>query len=121
MLIKKLPVVMRTFQELIQGDYKCADMTQLIHDLVQSEGAYFLSRPRWLGKSLLLSTFKALFSGPPDPDGPHQCLFKDLWIGQESDYDFNQKYPVVTLDMSLNSSLNGGSGAGPQRDAAKRG
>lgn len=60
-----------------------------------------MSRPQPFGKSLILSTFEAFFSGPPDPDGPHQGLFKDLWIGRHSDYDFTRKHPILNLVMSI--------------------
>ncbi|MDR1111140.1 MAG: ATP-binding protein [Deltaproteobacteria bacterium] len=101
--MKKLPIGMYTFEKLIKGGHVYADKTRYVYELVQTEGAFFLSRPRRFGKSLLLSTFESLFSGPPEPDGTPQGLFKDLWIGQ-SDYDFSQKFPVVCLDMALNSS-----------------
>ncbi|MDR1395134.1 MAG: AAA family ATPase, partial [Deltaproteobacteria bacterium] len=101
--MKKPPLGISTFQKLIEGGYVYADKTEFIYNLVNTGYPYFLSRPRRFGKSLLLSTFEALFSGPPDPDGPPQGLFKDLWIGQ-SDYDFTQSYPVITLSMGSVSS-----------------
>jgi hypothetical protein len=102
--MKELPIGLQTFQELIEGDCVYADKTQLVYKLVTEGKVYFLSRPRRFGKSLLLSTFEALFQGPQDPDGPPQGVFKDLWIGR-SDYDFTQTNPVITLDMSsVNSS-----------------
>ncbi|MDR1050579.1 MAG: AAA family ATPase, partial [Deltaproteobacteria bacterium] len=101
--MKKLPVSIQTFKKITEGGYVYADKTKYVYDLARDEGAYFLSRPRRFGKSLLLSTFEALFSGAPDPDGPPQGLFADLWIGRELDYDFRQKYPVITLNMNLNS------------------
>ncbi|MDR1051955.1 MAG: AAA family ATPase, partial [Deltaproteobacteria bacterium] len=101
--MKELPIGMQTFKDLIGGGYVYADKTKYVYGLTRSGKAYFLSRPRRFGKSLLLSTLEALFSGAPDPDGPPQGLFADLWIGRESDYDFRQKYPVITLNMNLNS------------------
>jgi hypothetical protein len=101
--MKKLPIGIQTFNKIIDGGYVYADKTKYVFDLARQEGAYFLSRPRRFGKSLLLSTFEALFSGPPDIDGPPQGLFADLWIGRESDYDFNQIHPVIILNMDLDS------------------
>jgi hypothetical protein len=103
--MKKNPIGIQTFQEIIVNNYVYADKTQLVHNLVTEGKVYFLSRPRRFGKSLLLSTFKALFQGPVDPDGPPQGLFKDLWIGQ-SDYDFSQTYPVITFSMSDDSTTS---------------
>ncbi|MDR1308994.1 MAG: AAA family ATPase [Deltaproteobacteria bacterium] len=91
---------MNTFSELMEGEYVYADKTRLVYDLVSNGKAYFLSRPRRFGKSLLLSTFKSLFSGPPDPEGPPQGLFAELWIGRESYYDFAQKHPVLAFSMA---------------------
>ncbi|MDR1295987.1 MAG: AAA family ATPase, partial [Deltaproteobacteria bacterium] len=101
--MKELPIGIQTFKKIIEGGYVYADKTKYIYYLARQEGAYFLSRPRRFGKSLLLSTFEALFSGSPDIDGPPQGLFADLWIGRESDYDFNQIHPVITLNMDLDS------------------
>ncbi|MDR1395995.1 MAG: ATP-binding protein [Deltaproteobacteria bacterium] len=101
--MKKLPIGISSFKDVIEGGYVYADKTEFIYNIVNTGKPYFLSRPRRFGKSLLLSTFEALFSGPPDPDGPPQGLFKDLWIGQ-SDYDFTQKYPIVTLTMTEEST-----------------
>jgi hypothetical protein len=43
---------------------------------------------------------EALFSGPPDPDGPPQGLFSELWIGQHPDDGFTKKQPVIFLSVS---------------------
>ncbi|MDR1309103.1 MAG: ATP-binding protein [Deltaproteobacteria bacterium] len=102
--MEELPIGMQTFKDLIEGGYVYADKTRYVYDMVRSGKAYFLSRPRRFGKSLLLSTFESLFSGPPDPDGKPKGLFADLWIGRESDYDFKQTYPIINLSMS--SSTN---------------
>ena len=64
------------------------DKTALVHDLVYSGKVYFLSRPRRFGKSLLISTLDALFSGRKD-------LFEGLNIA-DTDYDF-ATYPVISI------------------------
>ncbi|MDR1084241.1 MAG: ATP-binding protein [Deltaproteobacteria bacterium] len=98
--MKQLQIGMASFQELIEDNYVYADKTRHVYELVSKGKFYFLSRPRRFGKSLLLSTFEALFSGPPDPNGPQKGLFQDLWIGRHSNYDFSQKYPIINLSMS---------------------
>jgi ribosomal protein L29 len=103
----------QNFNALIKKHLVYADKTEMIYNLARTINPYFLSRPRRFGKSLLLSTFEALFRGREDPDGPPQRLFKDLWIGR-SDWDFTKKYPVISLNMNvgyesrdtLKSSLN---------------
>ncbi|MDR1111527.1 MAG: AAA family ATPase, partial [Deltaproteobacteria bacterium] len=97
--MKPLSLISQTFQKIIENGCVYADKTRYVYDLAKTQGAYFLSRPRRFGKSLLLSTFKSLFSGPPDPAGPPQGLFADLWIGRESDYDFRQVFPIMTFSM----------------------
>ncbi|MDR1050083.1 MAG: AAA family ATPase, partial [Deltaproteobacteria bacterium] len=100
--MKQLQSGIATFQVLIEGNYIYADKTRSIYEMVtDSDRFFFLSRPRRFGKSLLLSTLKSLFSGPPDPDGPPQGLFQDLWIGRHSDYDFSQTFPVINLFMNF--------------------
>ncbi|MDR1297260.1 MAG: AAA family ATPase, partial [Deltaproteobacteria bacterium] len=102
--MKQLQTGIATFQVLIEGNYVYADKTRSIYEMVtDSDRFFFLSRPRRFGKSLLLSTIKSLFSGPPDQDGSPQGLFQDLWIGRHSDYDFSQTYPVLNLFMNFSA------------------
>ncbi len=94
--MKKLPVDVSDFETLIRENYLYVDKTRLIYDLVTGGKHYFLSRPRRFGKTLLISTLKALFAGRRD-------LFKDLWI-DSSDYAW-ESHPVISLDFStLDSS-----------------
>lgn len=91
--MKKLPVDISTFSKMIQEDYLYIDKTEYIYNLFKKGGRYFfLSRPRRFGKSLLISTLKALFLGQKD-------LFKGLWIAK-TDYDW-QPYHVIHLDLSI--------------------
>lgn len=90
--MKKLPIDINTFKPLIENNYLYIDKTQYIYNLITTGRYYFLSRPRRFGKSLLISTFNELFSG-------NKKLFKDLWIGQKSDYKWIE-YPVIKLDFS---------------------
>ena len=89
--LKKLPIGIRSFPKLIEGDHVYVDKTEDIHRLITGGVAYFLSRPRRFGKSLLVSTLKAIFKG-------RRALFEGLWIG-ESDYDW-PIHPVIHLDLS---------------------
>ena len=81
-----------SFENLIKNKYVYVDKTDYLYSLVRKEGGYyFLSRPRRFGKSLTVSTLKAIFQGKKE-------LFKDLYIGS-TDYDFKE-YPVVHIDFS---------------------
>ena len=62
--MKKLTSSVYTFADLIADDFLYVDKTEFIWKLVsQGKGLYFLSRPRRFGKSLTLSTLKAVFEG----------------------------------------------------------
>ena len=89
--MKKLPLGIQNFKEIINGDYIYIDKTQYIHCLLNDYKYYFLSRPRRFGKSLLLDTVAEAFNGGKE-------LFKGLWI-YGSDYAFN-KHPIIKLDLS---------------------
>ncbi len=85
-----LPISIQDFPTLREENYVYVDKTQLIHGLLESGKSYFLSRPRRFGKSLLVSTLKAIFDGRKD-------LFKSLWL--EDNHDF-VVHPVIRLDFS---------------------
>jgi hypothetical protein len=87
----KLPTGIQDFETIISEGYTYVDKTELIYQLITRGKPYFLSRPRRFGKSLLVSTLHALFSGRRD-------LFKGLWI-DTSDWTWVE-YPIIRLDMS---------------------
>ena len=89
--MKRLPVGIQTFREVIEDNHVYVDKTMFIHQLITEGKSYFLSRPRRFGKSLLLDTIAEVFKGNKE-------LFKGLWI-YDSGYDF-KCHPVVKLDMS---------------------
>ena len=91
MPIAKLPIGVQSFSEIITGGYTYIDKTQYVYNIVTQGKPYFLSRPRRFGKSVLISTFEALFLAKRE-------LFKGLWI-DDSDWEW-QTYPVIRLDMS---------------------
>lgn len=88
--MKKLPIGTQDFAKLIESDRLYVDKTALIHQLIGEGTVYFLARPRRFGKSLLLSTFKAIFEGRRD-------LFKGLAIDSLA-YDWTP-HPVLHLDF----------------------
>ena len=78
------------FPYIRTNDRLYVDKTAFVHKLLCGSKEYFLSRPRRFGKSLLVSTLKALFQGRRD-------LFKGLAIDQ-MDYDW-KPHPVIHLDL----------------------
>jgi len=90
--LKDLPIGVQTFREMIESKFLYVDKTREIYDLVSKpKAAYFLSRPRRFGKSLLVSTLESIFKNERE-------LFKGLWL-DSSDYEWRE-YPVVKLDIS---------------------
>ena len=70
------------------------DKTKAIHELITNPGGnnlFFISRPRRFGKSLMLSTLKAIFQGRRE-------LFDGLAIAK-TDYDWTDVYPVLHFDF----------------------
>ena len=78
---KLYPIGIQNFEDLRKKDYIYVDKTALIYQLVATGKYYFLSRPRRFGKSLLISTLEAYFSGKPQPSSP-------FW--QESSYIYSR-------------------------------
>lgn len=91
MALKKLPIGIQSFKQLIEQDCVYVDKTELIHRLITDGGTYFLSRPRRFGKSLLISTLKEIFLGNKE-------LFKDTKIYDNRDWSV--KYPVIHLSFA---------------------
>ena len=96
--MKRLPIGIQTFRDIVQNDYLYVDKTEKIFDLVNNpKGVYFLSRPRRFGKSLLISTLNEIFEGNKE-------LFKGLWI-YKADYAW-EKHPVIRIDFSKSKARN---------------
>ena len=87
----RYPIGIQDFEKIRRGSYVYADKTGLIFQIAQKGGYHFLSRPRRFGKSLLVSTMEAYFSGKKD-------LFDGLAIA-ELEKDWTQ-YPVLRIDLS---------------------
>ncbi len=69
----KLPIGIQDFESLRIDGYAYVDKTEQIYRLISEGRYYFLSRPRRFGKSLLITTLKAMFLGKRE-------LFKGLAI-----------------------------------------
>ena len=83
------------FPDLIRDGHVYVDKTAQLYELAKpgADRIYYLPRPRRFGKSLMISTLKALFQGRRE-------LFKGLAI-EKTDWDWeNEVYPVIHLDMS---------------------
>ncbi len=85
------PVGVQNFEKIRKEGYVYVDKTALIHRLVKLGTYYFLSRPRRFGKSLLISTLEAYFSGK-------KHLFEGLAI-EDLETEWNE-YPVLHFDLN---------------------
>ncbi|MBR1706848.1 MAG: AAA family ATPase, partial [Bacteroidales bacterium] len=85
------PIGIQDFEKIRKEGYVYVDKTDLVYRLAKSGVYYFLSRPRRFGKSLLVSTMEAYFSGRKD-------LFEGLAVAElEKDWT---EYPVLRFDLS---------------------
>ena len=89
---RRLPVGIQSFEEIRKEGYLYVDKTDIIWQLAQKGKKYnYLSRPRRFGKSVLVDTLEAYFTGKKE-------LFEGLKIMQmEKEW---VKRPVIRLDMS---------------------
>ena len=88
---RKLPIGIQDFETIRTEGYVYVDKTALIYELVERGKPYFLSRPRRFGKSLLVTTLEAYFTGRKD-------LFEGLAIsGLEKEW---AEHPVLHFDFN---------------------
>ena len=90
-MIMLYPIGIQTFSEIRNGGYVYVDKTAAVFNLAATGKYYFLSRPRRFGKSLLVSTMEAYFSGKKE-------LFKGLAM-ESLEQDWTE-YPVLHFDFS---------------------
>ena len=89
--LKRLPVGIQTFSEIIDLNCLYIDKTEYIQRMLQFSKYIFLSRPRRFGKSLLVSTLQAYFEG-------RKNLFRGLYIDSvEKDWE---QYPVLKFSIA---------------------
>jgi hypothetical protein len=86
---KNLPTGIQSFSNLRNENYLYVNKTENIFKMVTSGRIYFLSRPRRFGKSLLISSLDALFSG-------RKNLFEGLFIYDKPITDHLSDKTVLT-------------------------
>ena len=86
------PIGIQDFGNIRRNGFVYVDKTRFVYNLSHGSGKYFfLSRPRRFGKSLMVSTMEAYFSGKKE-------LFEGLAISDlEKDWI---KYPVLRFDLT---------------------
>jgi hypothetical protein len=88
----KYPIGIQNFEKIRREGYVYVDKTALMYKMVSEGSYYFLSRPRRFGKSLMVSTLEAFFSGKRE-------LFSGLFV-DNVDWDW-QPYPILHLDLNV--------------------
>jgi len=93
-----LPIGIQSFPDIRKRGFVYADKTARAHELITGSGkAFFLSRPRRFGKSLLCSTLGAIFEGRRE-------LFGEI-AGQPAlaidtlDWEW-KAHPVIRIDLN---------------------
>ena len=88
----KYPIGIQNFEKLRREGYVYVDKTALMYKMVSEGSYYFLSRPRRFGKSLMVSTLEAFFSGKKE-------LFQGLYV-DTVDWEW-QQYPILHIDLNV--------------------
>ncbi|KLO24184.1 ATPase AAA [Marinitoga sp. 1197] len=87
--MKKLPIGIQDYKEIITENYTYVDKTKYIYKMLNEGKFYFLSRPRRFGKSLTISTLYYLFKGEKE-------LFKDTYIYDKWEF---KEYPIIRINI----------------------
>ena len=93
-MLPPIPTDTHDFPEIRGNGCIYVDKTAFFHKLITRKDArrFFIARPRRFGKSLMISTLRAIFEGRRD-------LFDGLAISR-TDWEWEQ-YPVLNFDFSL--------------------
>jgi hypothetical protein len=93
--MKKLPIGISDFKELIDGGYYYVDKTALIKEVLESGKVVFMPRPRRFGKTLNLSMIRYFLEKGSENTS---YLFKDTQIWEFKEYrEFQGSSPVIFI------------------------
>jgi hypothetical protein len=100
-----LPVGIQDFPKIRENGYVYVDKTPQIYPLVTGvEGAFFLSRPRRFGKSLLCSTLGAIFEGRRELFG--ELAGRPALAMDSLDWEW-KAHPVIRIDLNAGNYKKG--------------
>ncbi len=101
--LKKIPIGVDNFKEIIEGDYYYIDKTEMIKEVLDlGNKATLITRPRRFGKTLNMSMLKYFFEDATETNGVkdyYRYLFNDLKISQDSSMHEQGRYPVIALSF----------------------
>lgn len=95
--VKRLPIGIEFFDEMIKNQYYYVDKTGMISELLRSGGKVTLfTRPRRFGKSLNMSMLKNFFSLQGD-----KRIFNELQISRDKQVceEYKGKFPVISISL----------------------
>ena len=96
--MKKLPIGLSDFKELIEENYYYFDKTNFIDEIVKDGSKVKLfTRPRRFGKTLNMSMLKYFFDIKEAEE--NRKLFKNLYIEKTENFKEQGQYPVVFLSL----------------------
>ena len=96
--MKRIPIGLSDFKELIEEDFYYFDKTKFIDEVIKDGAKVKLfTRPRRFGKTLNMSMLKYFF----DIKGAEENrkLFKGLYIEKTESYKEQGQYPVIFLSL----------------------
>ena len=97
-MLKKIPVGIEDFKEIITKDYYYIDKTKLIEELLlEGSRVTLFTRPRRFGKTLNMSMLRYFFDIKNAENNKN--LFKDLHIEKSPVFSEQGKYPVIFISM----------------------
>lgn len=96
--MRKIPIAIEDFKEIIGQDYYYVDKTKFIEDIL-NDGAKvkLFCRPRRFGKTLNMSTLKYFFD--IENKDKNRKLFNGLYIENSPLISEQGKYPVIFLSL----------------------
>ena len=96
--MKKIPIGLSDFKELIEENYYYFDKTKFIDEIIKDGAKVKLfTRPRRFGKTLNMSMLKYFFDIENKEE--NRKLFKDLYIEKTESFKEQGQYPVIFLSL----------------------
>lgn len=102
---RRLPIGIQDFINIREDGFCYVDKTARIHQLITGSGkAFFLSRPRRFGKSLLCSTLGAIFEGRRELFGA--IAARPALAIDSLEWEW-KKHPIIRLDLNPGNYAEG--------------
>ena len=96
--MKRIPIGLSDFKELIEENYYYFDKTKFIDEIIKDGAKVKLfTRPRRFGKTLNMSMLKYFFDVENKEE--NRKLFKDLYIEKTESFKEQGQYPVIFLSL----------------------